>query len=80
MPDQPVAAANTYNVPVQMWQKWNELARTLFNGTYEGVVRMGQGGVLLPLTVERNLSNDEFATIAWNSAVVAAFKANSLRF
>lgn len=63
---------NLHGVHKEKWRKWSPEAQAIFNGLYEDIERVGQCCFLHPNTVARNLSPDEFKTVAWNAAWLAA--------
>ena len=63
---------NRHSVDTARWEKWTEARRALFNHVYEDITHIGRALFLHPLTVSRNLTDDEFNTIAWNAAWTAA--------
>lgn len=67
-----IMTKNKFGVDPSCWKKWDEKQRKLFNGTYDDIVRVGSALFLHPVTVQRELSDDEFQTIAWNAAWTAA--------
>lgn len=64
---------NKHSAPKKQWRKWDAKQQGLFNGLFEQVRDLAGAGVLLhPVTNQRNLSEDEIKTIAWNVAWLAA--------
>lgn len=63
---------NEHKVPIKQWRKWGYHARTVFNGTFADILRIGQTCFLHPDTIKRGLSPAEFSAIAWNAAWIAA--------
>lgn len=63
---------NSHKVNAKQWRKWNAKQRTLFNGVYEDIKKIGSDLFLHPTTVQRKISPKEFDTLAWNAAWTAA--------
>lgn len=66
--------SNPFKVPKKQWEKWNALARKVFNEVYETVRE--NAAVLLPPGLNR-LPAHLVQVIAWNTAWIAADAANS---
>lgn len=64
---------NVFKVPKKRWEKWNGLARKVFNEVYDVV--KNNAPVLFPPGVNR-LPAHLVQVIAWNTAWVAADSAN----
>lgn len=63
---------NTFNVPAQLWDQWQNAARRVFNETYEAVFE-NQLLYIHPKTP--TIKPKRWKTTAWNVAVLAAFAA-----
>lgn len=63
---------NTHKVASKTWRKWNAQQRALFNGVYEDIQNVGAKLFVHPVTAQRDLTDEEFDTIAWNAAWTAA--------
>lgn len=62
-------AANPHKVPLRQWRKWDELARGVFNDTFETMV----GSQNLFLHPRQDGPRAEYwKTTAWNAAWIAA--------
>lgn len=59
---------NTHKVDRDVWRKWNAEHRALFNTMFQNILNLGPDLFLHPVTRQRNLTDDEFRTIAWNAA------------
>jgi hypothetical protein len=60
---------NKHNVPKKTWNKWNHVARYVFNQTYGSVLHGSD--VLFPPAASA-LKRPSIKVIAWNTAWVAA--------
>jgi hypothetical protein len=63
---------NPYKVGRSQWSKWDNDQKTLFNYVYGDIIKIGPCFFLHPITTQRNVSAEEFSTIAWNAAWTAA--------
>ena len=63
---------NVHTVPKKVWRKWTVKQREIFNNLYDELLRVGPDCLFHPITITRNISNEEYDTIAWNSAWLAA--------
>ena len=54
----------------KQWRKWDEGQRKLFNAVYKNIMEFGATTFLHPKT--EIPTPDEFRTVAWNAAWVAA--------
>lgn len=68
----PSKETNRHRVDKKVWAKWPEHSRAVFNSLYEDIMQIGPDLFLHPKTVSRSISADEFKTIAWNAAWLAA--------
>ena len=60
---------NLYNVPMKKWRKWCLTSRQVFNEVYSSM-NMNQGLFLHPHT--EKISRQQWKTVAWNAAWIAA--------
>jgi hypothetical protein len=63
---------NIHRVPEKMWNRWNNSQRVVFTETYESVLEDGVAGIMPP--DYKDMPDDKFEIVAWNVAVVAAFR------
>jgi hypothetical protein len=63
---------NIHRVPQKRWNRWNVTQRVVFTETYESVLEEGAASIM-PLDY-KDMPDDKFELVAWNVAVVAAFR------
>ena len=70
MPAAMAKVKNTNKVSSRMWSNWRDDQRRLFNATHDEIMRLGPTLMLHPNNVQ--MPHEEFSTIAWNAAFIAA--------
>ena len=63
---------NVHSVPKKVWQKWTGKQKEIFNNLFDEFSRVGPECLLHPQTVAKGISGEEYSTIAWNAAWLAA--------
>lgn len=73
-----MSVTNDHKVPNGLWNEWSEEGKNLFNYVFNQLLRLGLELIAHPETIAReaeNMSPEEWRTIAWNAACVAAWGA-----
>lgn len=69
-----VDAPNLFKVPKSVWRKWTGNARHAFNCVYAELGEVGQAHICHPETLKKGMPDEEWETIRWNAAWLAAHR------
>lgn len=60
---------NLHDVPKKQWKKWPEISQRVFNQTFED---MEQNPALFTHPKTGKIAKEQWGTVSWNSAWIAA--------